>query len=73
MRAGLAKQITAGAQDYLNPSNVRDIAVATDYTSEDDPPASLEFLQLAQMLMTTNSLQMPKTIQEALDLYVILT
>ena len=63
---------STGTQDYLCALDVRDIATVRAYTNEADPPASLEFLQLLKLLMTTNSLDMPSNIREALDLYIVL-
>ena len=63
---------STGTQDYLCALDNRDIAIVSAYTSKTDPPASLEFLQLVKLLMTTNSLNMPKNIREALDLYITL-
>ena len=43
-----------------------------NYAEAPDPPASLEFLQLAQLIMGANCLQMPRSIEQAIDLYVAL-
>ena len=50
----------------------RDIPPASEYAEIPDPPASLDFLQLALMLMNEQGLNMPSTISEALNLYVTL-
>ena len=52
---------TTGTRDYLCTVENRDILVAEEYTEEPDPPGSLE------------QLEMPSTVQEALNLYVVLT
>ena len=51
----------------------RDIPVAEEYIEEPDPPGSLEFLEAAQTMMDQEQLGMPNTVQEALNLYVVLT
>lgn len=63
---------STGTQDYLCALDMRDVATIRDYTSKAAPPASLEFLQLVKLLMTTNSLNMPSNVREALDLYIVL-
>lgn len=47
--------------------------MAEEYTEEPDPPGSLEFLDVAQTIMDQEKLEMPSTVQEALNLYVVLT
>ena len=64
---------TAGTRDYLCTVENRDILVAEEYTEEPDPPGSLEFLEVAQTIMDQEQLEMPSTVQEALNLYVVLT
>ena len=44
----------------------------SDYAEEEDPPVSLEFLRLARILMMEQSLKMPKSIEEAIDLLITL-
>ena len=63
----------AGTQDYVCAVDSRDIRQASEYAEEPDPPASLEFLQVALLLMNEQGLAMPNTISEALNLYVVLT
>ena len=54
--------------------DARDISVSEDYAEEPDPPASLEFLQVAKLVMDADSsLQMPISIEQAIDLYISLT
>lgn len=62
-----------GAQDYACGIDSRDIPVASEYAEIPDPPGSLEFLQMALMLMNDQGLTMPNTIPEALSLYITLT
>ena len=52
---------------------MRDIPLAEAYTELPDPPASLEFLQVAETVMRENSLELPTTVEEAIDLYILLT
>ena len=61
-----------GAQYYMCGTDSTDIPPASEYAEIPDPPASLDFLELALMLMNEHTLSMPKTIAEALDLYVSL-
>ena len=49
-----------------------DISAVSDYAEEEDPPVSLEFLRLARILMMEQSLKMPKSIEEAIDLHITL-
>ena len=65
--------IIIGVQDYICEVDARDIPQVENYAEAPDPPASLEFLQLAQLIMDANSLQMPRSIEQAIDLYVTLT
>ena len=44
-----------------------------EYTEEPDPPGSLEFLEVASRIMHQYHLSMPSTVQEALDVFVVLT
>lgn len=37
---------------------------------EPAPPASLEFLQLAELLLSEHALRMPTSIEEAIKLYL---
>jgi hypothetical protein len=62
-----------GAQDYVSGIDNRDIPVASEYAEIPDPPGSLEFLQMALILMNDQGLTMPNTIPEALNLYITLT
>ena len=52
---------------------IRDLTVAEQYTEEPDPPASLQFLEMVKELMNQNNLTFPKSVNEAVDLYVTLT
>ena len=40
---------------------------------EPEPPATLEFFELALQVMNQYHLYMPNTVQEAMDLFVTLT
>ena len=62
-----------GVEDRLCQLNSRDLPTVYQYAQPPDPPASLEFLQAAKQIMDSNNLDMPISIKEALDLYVILT
>ena len=44
-----------GAQDYMCGIDNRDIPPASEYAEIPDPPASLDFLELALMLMNEHS------------------
>ena len=59
-----------GVQDYLSPIDARDIAVVETYT---EPPAPLEFLEVAEKVMEENSLEIPTNVEQAIDLYILLT
>lgn len=61
-----------GTEDYLLAVSNGDIAVANEYVEEPAPPASLEFLQLAEFLLRERALQMPSSIEEAIKLYLTL-
>ena len=51
-------------------SNARDVQVVTCHVEEPDPPASLEFLEVAKAIMEQNNIHFPKTIIESVDSYV---
>lgn len=55
------------------PLDARDIPHTQEYTEAPDPPASLEFLELAQLVMDANAPQLPQSIEQAIHLYVTLT
>ena len=62
-----------GGVQCIRHVNANDIAYLTPYTSTPHPPASVEFLNVAKIIMEEEViLSMPSTIAEALDLYVIL-
>ena len=46
-----------------------DLHIAKRYAEEPDPPASLDFLQAANEVMTTQALEFPATIEDAVLLY----
>ena len=48
--------VYTGVQNYLCPVDMRDIPLAEAYTELPDPPASLEFIQVAETVMRENSL-----------------
>lgn len=66
-----------GVQDYICCISNRDVNVCLEYTEDPDPPASLDFLELAKNFMENSSeyanLSLPTTIAAALNLYVDLT
>ena len=62
--------VYTGVQNYLCPVDMRDIPLAEAFP---DLPASLEFLQVADTVMRENSLELPTTVKEAIDLYILLT
>ena len=62
-----------GSKDYSHVVNSRDMSTVKEYTEEPDPPACLEFLELALQIMDQHNLSMPNTVQQALDIYVTLT
>ena len=49
---------------------IRDLIVAEQYAEEPDLPASLQFLEMVKELMNQNNLTFPKSVNEAVDLYV---
>ena len=65
--------IIQGVKDYLCQLDMRDLPIVTQYAQSPDPPGSLEFLQAAKPIMDSYSLNIPNSIEEAMDLYVILT
>ena len=65
--------IHAGTKDYSYPLDPRDVCVVMAYTEEPDPPGSLEFLELASHVMHEHDLSMPNTVQEALEVFAVLT
>ena len=46
-----------------------DLHIAKRYAEEPDPPASHDFLQAANEVMTTQALEFPATIEDAVLLY----
>ena len=73
MKLVLTRNVIVGTRDYVCGIDSRDIPPASQYAEVPDPPASLEFLEMALMLMNEQGVTMPSTISEALDLYVTLT
>ena len=65
-----ACQCFLGTRDYLCPVDLRDLAEAEKYATCPDPPASLEFLELANIVVEEYHLLFPSNISEALDFYV---
>ena len=61
-----------GTKDYSYPMDSRDVSVVMEYTEVPDPPGSLEFLELASQIMSQYNLSMPNTVQEALEVFVLL-
>ena len=53
--------------------NASDTRECLEYAEAPDPPASLEFLEMASCIMTAYGLSFPSNLKEALDLYVTLT
>lgn len=62
-----------GTQNYLCSVHPRDIAESSRYSEEPSPPGTLEFLMMAQELMSTHHLSFPQTITEAIDVYITMT
>ena len=62
--------IHAGTRDYLCEVRGTDLSIAECYGDSPDPPASLEFLELVQILMQENNLLFPQTVKDAVDFYV---
>ena len=69
----LLHKICTGTEDYICHVDVRDLPTAYQYAEPPDPPASLEFLQAAKAIMDDNNLNMPNSVEEAMNLYVVLT
>ena len=63
----------SGVQDYICPTDPRDVTTALQYAEEPDPPCSLEFLEMARDVMNAHHISFPNTISAAVDLYVTLT
>lgn len=61
-----------GTQDYLGPVSNGDIAAVCEYVEEEDSPASLEFLELAELLLREHALQMPRCVEKAMEVYIVL-
>lgn len=59
-----------GAENYLQPVDNDDLLYVQRYAVEPGPPASYEFLMAADILMSENNLQMPTSVEEALDFYI---
>ena len=51
----------------------RDLTEAVKYAELPDPPAPLEFLKLAQIIMEENQLNFPTDVEEAITLFIELT
>ncbi len=47
----------------------RDLTVAEQYAESPGPPASLEFLELARIIMNEHQLDFPLVIKDAVNLY----
>ncbi len=62
--------LTAGTQDFLCGVRAADVTSAKQYADIPDPPASLEFLELVQMLMEEHNVQFPRTVGDAMEFYV---
>ena len=52
--------------------DVRDIPVANEHADKPDPPGSLQFLEATQLIMNQQHLSMPSSVEEALNLYIVL-
>ena len=65
--------VLIGNEDYLCQLDVRDLPTVHQYAESPDPIASVEFLQAAKSIMEDNNMHMPNTIEEAMNLYVLLT
>ena len=65
--------IFTGRINYLSEFDRRDMTEAMKYVELPDPPAPLEFLKLAKVLMDENQLNFPTNIKDAITLYIELT
>ena len=72
-RALLLCLLHSGSQNYLCDVSTSSIIECSRYSEEPDPPGSIEFLEMAQELMTLHNLIFPRSIQEAIDVYVTMT
>ena len=59
-----------GARDHLCVVDSGDLDYIEQYTTSPDPPAPVEFLELAEVIMEEENLHMPHTVGEALNLYI---
>lgn len=62
-----------GTQNYLCDVSARDLTVCKEYSEAPAPPGTVEFLEMAQCLMSAHNLTFPKTLEEATNLYVTMT
>lgn len=62
-----------GTRDYKSTFSAEALRYAKRHASAPPPPASLEYIQAAKLIMVNNNItQMPKNTSEALYLYIIL-
>ena len=62
-----------GRRNYLSEVDQRDMTEAMKYTELPDPPAPLEFLKLAKVVMEENQLNFPTHVDDAIALFIELT
>lgn len=62
-----------GVQNYLCGVSAHDLAICSEYCEEPEPPGTVDFFQMAECLMSANSLTFPKTLKEAIHVYVTMT
>ncbi len=59
-----------GTQEFLCGVRAADVTCAKQYADIPDPPDSLEFLELVQMLMEEHNVQFTRTVGDAMEFYV---
>ena len=63
----------AATRDYKSQADANSLRYAQQYASPPPPPVSLEYLQAAEVIMTTNHItHMPRDTTEELHLYTTL-
>ena len=60
-------------QNYLCGVSAPDLVTCEDYTESPDPPGTVEFLEMAKLLLSAHHLNFPKTLPEAINVYVTMT
>ena len=59
-----------GTRSYICSVSPQDLQYIWQYTSTADPPAPLDFLDAAEVIMEEKSLHMPTNTSEALSLFI---